>query len=1034
MDEICRGLQKPADMPPIGKSQRRILITVICGIYLVLAGIFSTTTLDIDELTFVREPYEILGGDYTLGYLRKHEYVRALKTFAKSYYFFWYYRPLNAPVVREDHRSMFRIEEREFGYIKPPSVQAGDPAAIENYQARLVVPEPDRFYTHGAGKPLLPALLSIPQLALLKCFGITTNQILLAQYRNRYDPLFIVFRLVQIIGGLASVLLVFKILERTIEPEKAYLGALVFAIFPSTIKYFPNLHHDSILVPFVLLAVYLQMMRRYVAAGAAYGLALASKNLAIIVLPALVADFTIAGFRLGNEVGWTTALAFLRTRLAAVAVMGVVAFGTLLPFANPISYGEEILTPLISRPADPRGENVTQWTLNGILDNQSNVSPQVTFAQKYLYFNDLGFMFFVLALCLAIQKQPTSITKLSIIIMVLYLPISSVFGLLLQWRTLLLVPFFAMAAAELLQGRQLRWLAGATAVLALLYISDPSKTDLIHTNQYIADQRSRGEPSGSATSSPGPVTLCGSSNSLEVKGASNTSVCNTGTTFAASEREPGNWSCIGGNSDTTNGCAALLSRTGTLEKPGPSAALFTAPFYSCVRNFYVATNGSDSNPGTEAQPWRTIQHADLAAGGRVAGDCVNVLPGVYAERAYSTRGGNAPTPTGYVVYRCTQLNACKITDSRNAFVIRASGGGPNFVVLDGFELSASTYATYGVAVGIGNAGETNAIGNHHIWIINNIIHGYGQSGIDGGGGEYYYLLHNLSYENSRITCDAQGSGIGIVTARAFPSYVPIGMDLTYAPFRNIVAWNISHDNQLTRCGSAVNPYDTDGNGIIIDTFNNQGTTGVLYPYRTLVAFNIVYNNGGGGIHVFRSSFVTVANNTAYSNGLDPYNGGTAQAQIDISGGHNNLVINNIAYPVPAISRSDPRCHGVDYSVAPWNLPNPCPLQNIAAFLGGSSAGEIDANNVWSNNVSFGGTPPYVNQRGNAIWSPDAVNCTITGKNPNKCNVNPLLVNPIGGNFALQAGSPAIGYGLFKPYLGRPSVDAGACDYGLSACP
>jgi hypothetical protein len=375
---------------------------------------------------------------------------------------------------------MFSNEEREFAYIKPVSVQSDDPAAIEKYQERLVVPEPDRFYTHGAGKPLLPALLSIPQLALLKSSGITIGQILYTQYHQRYDAIFIIFRLIQIFAGLVSIFLVFKIVERTIDTEKAYLAAVIFALFPVTIKYFPNLHHDAILVPFVLLAVYLQMVNRFVAAGAAYGLALASKNVAIILLPALAADFAIRGFHLWKEAEMTTALAFMRTRLTHLTVMGAIALVTLSPFANPISYAQEVLTPVINRPIDPRGENVGQWTLTGLVSDKSNLSPQVAFAKKFLYFNDLGFMFFVLALCLAIQRPLTNITRLSLIVMVLYLPISSIFGVMLEWRTLFLVPFFVMAAAELLQLRQLRWLVAAMAVLALIYVSDPSKTDVIH--------------------------------------------------------------------------------------------------------------------------------------------------------------------------------------------------------------------------------------------------------------------------------------------------------------------------------------------------------------------------------------------------------------------------------------------------------------------------------------------------------------------------------------------------------------------------
>jgi hypothetical protein len=55
---------------------------------------------------------------------------------------------------------------------------------------------------------------------------------------------------------------------------------------------------------------------------------------------------------------------------------------------------------------------------------------------------------------------------------------------LLNWRILLLVPFFAMAAAELLHLRQLKWLVAGTAVLTLIYVSDPSKTDVLHNQHH----------------------------------------------------------------------------------------------------------------------------------------------------------------------------------------------------------------------------------------------------------------------------------------------------------------------------------------------------------------------------------------------------------------------------------------------------------------------------------------------------------------------------------------------------------------------
>jgi len=478
--------KKAAVAVSLDAPRKRLWISVICGTYLALATVFASTTLDSDEWSFSQEPYELLGGDYTSGYLSRGDYGDALRTAAKSYFFFWNYRPLSAPVISEDHRSMFAREEKAFGYVKPDPVKTDDPTAVQKYQRRLIVPETDRFYAHGAGKPLLSAVLSIPQFAFVKAMGIGAGRILASEYYERYDAMFIIFRLVQILAGLASIYIVFKILERKVDFARACLGASIFAIFPITIKYFPNLHHDAILVPFVLLAVYFRMLKRFASAGIAYGLALASKNVAIILFPAMVADLGISAFLLWRGVGVKAAATYLRPPLAGLSAMMAVAFVTFLPFANPISYAEEILTPVISRPIDPRGENISQWTVEGMVADQQKLSPQLIFSQKFLYFHDIGFMFLVLAVGLAAQRQLTSTGRLSTIILVLYLPLSSVFGLALEWRTLLLVPFFAMVAAELLRVNQLRWLAAGMAVLALVYISDPARTDKIH-NKLLVD-------------------------------------------------------------------------------------------------------------------------------------------------------------------------------------------------------------------------------------------------------------------------------------------------------------------------------------------------------------------------------------------------------------------------------------------------------------------------------------------------------------------------------------------------------------------
>src|SRR5262249_59863401 len=77
-------------------------------------------------------------------------------------------------------------------------------------------------------------------------------------------------------------------------------------------------------------------------------------------------------------------------------------------------------------------------------------------------------------------------------------------------------------------------------------------------------------------------------------------------------------------------------------------------------------------------------------------------------------------------------------------------------------------------------------------------------------------------------------------------------------FHNVIAQNIAHDNSNP-------PGGTDGNGIIFDDGRHTQSDKLPYTPATLIENNLVYFNGGGGIHVFRSTNVTVRNNTAYWN-------------------------------------------------------------------------------------------------------------------------------------------------------------------------
>jgi len=96
---------------------------------------------------------------------------------------------------------------------------------------------------------------------------------------------------------------------------------------------------------------------------------------------------------------------------------------------------------------------------------------------------------------------------------------------------------------------------------------------------------------------------------------------------------------------------------------------------------------------------------------------------------------------------------------------------------------------------------------------------------------------------------------------------------------------------------------TDGNGIIIDDARNtqNGSTLGVYLGRTYIANNVVYGNGGRGIHCYLSDRVTIVSNTCYHNCQSPY---VHHGEYTSYGTDSVYFINNIASPDTGISPID----------------------------------------------------------------------------------------------------------------------------------
>lgn len=107
--------------------------------------------------------------------------------------------------------------------------------------------------------------------------------------------------------------------------------------------------------------------------------------------------------------------------------------------------------------------------------------------------------------------------------------------------------------------------------------------------------------------------------------------------------------------------------------------------------YYVATTGSDSNPGTSSQPWRTVAHATSKM---VAGDTTYVRGGTYNEGEIRfVRSGTQSAPIK-LLNQSGQLPVINCTTAKSSYPrIYLLGSGPTpsaraigWVTIEGFEI------------------------------------------------------------------------------------------------------------------------------------------------------------------------------------------------------------------------------------------------------------------------------------------------------------------------------------------------------------
>jgi parallel beta-helix repeat protein len=383
--------------------------------------------------------------------------------------------------------------------------------------------------------------------------------------------------------------------------------------------------------------------------------------------------------------------------------------------------------------------------------------------------------------------------------------------------------------------------------------------------------------------------------------------------------------------------------------------------------YYVSSgsagNDTANNGLSIEKPFKTIQKAASLTN---PGDTVLIMPGTYSATANSdkwlniTRSGAYDKKTAtahYITYKAYDSNnkpklllPDKVAGVWNMVAVNA-----NYIIVDGLEVQGNN-ENLTLAMGEENynekvAGGTNwskyALTNtngidtkgHHIVIRNCHVHHMAGGGI-GGSGDYMTYENNISHSNSWYTMYAT-SGMGTIDN--------IDFDNNTTDYKIIFRNNIVYDNETKVKWDRTKNY-SDGNGIIFDN-------DFAYKGRKLAVNNIVYENGGGGIHIYNSSNVDVINNTIYMNSRSPH---LKYPNMDSQSGDNNVLMNNI-------------------SVARDGEPN--------AIAGGF-------NNLLENNIYFGGI----------------INDSYLGVNDRILDPKFVSLVPGSYDFHLQADSPAIDYG------------------------
>jgi parallel beta-helix repeat protein len=290
--------------------------------------------------------------------------------------------------------------------------------------------------------------------------------------------------------------------------------------------------------------------------------------------------------------------------------------------------------------------------------------------------------------------------------------------------------------------------------------------------------------------------------------------------------------------------------------PPPDTTGDPAPIPNTTYKYYVASTGSDSNPGTQAAPWKTLAKA---IGMVKPSTTVFVAPGTYAGGFKSTISGTAAARIYFV---STTKWGAKIVPPASSSNDTAWDNRGNYVDIVGFEVNGSAFQSGTKWLhGIYNGGSYDMIRNNHIHHIATNVTCTSAGGSAIGVDSYYHgvktdVIGNLVHDIGPAGC-AYVQGIYLSTSGSVKNNVvyrvaEAAIHLWHDATNVIITGNTvtaSHTGIIVGGGdfyytAGPDDYTAVHNNIVYDNtygISEQGKTGVHNTYRNNLVYQNTYN-------------------------------------------------------------------------------------------------------------------------------------------------------------------------------------------------